>query len=185
MEQLARTRYTSLSSRLQLGNISGPSGVGARMASRTTDILTSELNKMSNFFLKRAEAQAEIEGAEFGAENTPTVQDYQKSIAKGENPLDQFDRKTVFGSSAFNQVAKTLGNSLIVSASNQMNQKRLDVEQTPINIDEFRNDLNAIILETSGTLSEICLSSTLNPYALLGVSKLVKVQLVVYKVVQH
>lgn len=146
---MARTRFQSLSSRIQLGNIQGPSGIGTREQSRTLSLLSSELNKMSNFFFKRAEAEAQIQGEKFGAENTPTVQDYQKSIAKGENPLDQFDRKTVFGSSAFNQVAKTLGNSLIVTASNQMNQKRLDVEQNPINIDEFRNDLNAIILETS------------------------------------
>ena len=69
---MARTRYPSLTSRLGLSSIQGPSGVGARMASRTTDILTSELNKMSNFFLKRAEAQAEIEGAEFGAKNAIT-----------------------------------------------------------------------------------------------------------------
>ena len=146
---MARTRFQSLSSRIQLGNIQGPSGIGAREQGRTLSLLSSELNKMSNFFFKRAEAEAQIQGEKFGAENTPTVQDYQKSIAKGENPLDQFDRKTVFGSSAFNQVAKTLGNSLIVSASNQMNQKRLDVEQTPISIDEFKKDLNAIILETS------------------------------------
>ncbi len=149
MEHMARTRFQPLSSRIRLGNIQGPSGIGTREQGRTLSLLSSELNKMSNFFFKRAEAEAKIQGEKFGAENTPTVQDYQKSIAKGENPLDQFDRKTVFGSSAFNQVAKTLGNSLIVSASNQMNQKRLDVEQNPINIDEFRNDLNAIILETS------------------------------------
>ena len=135
---MARTRFQSLSSRIRLGNIQGPSGIGTREQGRTLSLLSSELNKMSNFFFKRAEAEAQIQGEKFGAENTPTVQDYQKSIAKGENPLDQFDRKTVFGSSAFNQVAKTLGNSLIVSASNQMNQKRLDVEQNPINIDEFR-----------------------------------------------
>ena len=146
---MARTRFQPLSSRIQLGNIQGPSGIGAREQGRTLSLLSSELNKMSNFFFKRAEAEAQIQGEKFGAENTPTVQDYQKSIAKGENPLDQFDRKTVFGSSAFNQVAKTLGNSLIVSASNQMNQRFLEVEQTPISIDEFKKDLNAIILETS------------------------------------
>jgi len=146
---VARTRFQSLSSRIQLGNIQGPSGIGAREQGRTLSLLSSELNKMSNFFFKRAEAEAQIQGEKFGAENTPTVQDYQKSIAKGENPLEQFDRKTVFGSSAFNQVAKTLGNSLIVSASNQMNQRFLEVEQTPISIDEFKKDLNAIILETS------------------------------------
>jgi len=146
---MARTRFQSLSSRIQLGNIQGPSGIGAREQGRTLSLLSSELNKMTNFFFKRAEAEAQIQGEKFGAENTPTVQDYQKSIAKGENPLDQFDRKTVFGSSAFNQVAKTLGNSLIVSASNQMNQRFLEVEQTPISIDEFKKDLNAIILETS------------------------------------
>ena len=63
---MARTRYPTLASRLQLSNIRGPSGIGAREASRTSDILQRELNKMSDFFTKRAVAQAEIEGAEFG-----------------------------------------------------------------------------------------------------------------------
>ena len=61
---MARTRYPSLTSRLGISNIRGPSGIGAREASQTTSILTRELNKMGDFFMKRAVRQAEIEGAE-------------------------------------------------------------------------------------------------------------------------
>ena len=139
---MARTRYESLTSRLQISNIRGPSGIGAREASRTTSLLNNELTKMSNFFLKRAEAQAKIEGAEFGAVNTPTVDEYEKAIDDGRNPLEQFDRTTVFGSSAFNQVAKTLGNSLIVEAKKQMNSLALSADKKVMSISEFEKDLN-------------------------------------------
>lgn len=152
---MARTRYQSLTSRLQLGNIRGPSGIGAREASRTTSLLNNELTKMSNFFLKRAEAQAKIEGAEFGAVNTPTVDEYEKAIDDGRNPLEQFDRTTVFGSSAFNQVAKTLGSSLLVEAKKQMNSLALSADKNVMSISEFEKDLNSIILETSKLANDI------------------------------
>jgi len=152
---MARTRFQSLTSRLQLGNIRGPSGIGAREEARTTSIITRELDKMGDFFMKRAVKEAEIEGAKFGADNTPTVQEYKKSISKGDNPLEKFDRNTVFGSSAYNQISKSLGNSLIVSASNQMNDRFLEADLNPISIDEFRKDLNGIILETSKLANQI------------------------------
>ena len=59
---MARTRFQSLSSRIRLGNIQGPSGIGTREQARTLSLLSSELNKMSNFFFKRAEAEAQIQG---------------------------------------------------------------------------------------------------------------------------
>ena len=49
---MARTRYPSLTSRLGLSNIRGPSGIGAREASQTTSILTRELNKMGDLLYR-------------------------------------------------------------------------------------------------------------------------------------
>ena len=50
------------------------------------NVLSSNLDKMSNYFFKRAEVIAEIEGEEFGSANTPSVDEYQKYMGDI-NPL--------------------------------------------------------------------------------------------------
>ena len=150
MEQLARTRYTSLSSRLQLGNISGPSGVGARMASRTTDILTSELNKMSNFFLKRAEAQAEVEGAEFGAKNAITEKQLRDGLLSGEELESQLgDTNTVFGRASRKAQLSVLETELELSARKQISEVMSNAVTNDIDADTLADDLDAVTLEYS------------------------------------
>ena len=71
---MARSRYPSLTERISLGNIQGPSNIGVRESARTLDVLTNSLNQMSNFFMNRAEAEAEQEGIEYGAKNAITEQ---------------------------------------------------------------------------------------------------------------
>ena len=150
MEQLARTRYTSLSSRLQLGNISGPSGVGARMASRTTDILTSELNKMSNFFLKRAEAQAEVEGAEFGAKNAITEKQLRDGSLSGEELESQLgDTNTVFGRASRKAQLSVLETELELSARKQISEVMSNAVTNDVDADTLADDLDAVTLEYS------------------------------------
>ena len=150
MEQLARTRYTSLSSRLQLGNISGPSGVGARMASRTTDILTSELNKMSNFFLKRAEAQAEVEGAEFGAKNAITEKQLRDGLLSGEELESQLgDTNTVFGRASRKAQLSVLETELELSARKQISEVMSNAVTNDVDADTLADDLDAVTLEYS------------------------------------
>ena len=147
---MARTRYQSLSSRLQLGNISGPSGVGARMASRTTDILTSELNKMSNFFLKRAEAQAEVEGAEFGAKNAITEKQLRDGLLSGEELESQLgDTNTVFGRASRKAQLSVLETELELSARKQISEVMSNAVTNDIDADTLADDLDAVTLEYS------------------------------------
>ena len=150
MEQLARTRYPSLTSRLGLSSIQGPSGVGARMASRTTDILTSELNKMSNFFLKRAEAQAEIEGAEFGAKNAITEKQLRDGLLSGEELENQLgDTNTVFGRASRKAQLAVLETELELSARKQISEVMSNAVTNDVDADTLADDLDAVTLEYS------------------------------------
>ncbi len=146
---MVRPRFPTLQERLSLVRVSGPSGEGTRQAVQTMNVLSSNLDRMSNYFFKRAEVIAEIEGEEFGSANTPSVDEYQKAIDAGDDPLAKFDRTTKFGSSAFNTVAKNLGNSLIVTAKEQMNNEYLNADKEPISILEFEKKLDSIVFETS------------------------------------
>ena len=150
MEELARTRYPSLTSRLGLSSIQGPSGVGARMASRTTDILTSELNKMSNFFLKRAEAQAEIEGAEFGAKNAITEKQLRDGLLSGEELENQLgDTNTVFGRASRKAQLSVLETELELSARKQISEVMSNAVINDVDADTLADDLDAVTLEYS------------------------------------
>tara|TARA_R100000697_G_scaffold75371_1_gene87663 strand:- start:825 stop:2666 length:1842 start_codon:yes stop_codon:yes gene_type:complete len=144
---MARSRYPSLTERISLGNIQGPSNIGVRESARTLDVLTNSLNQMSNFFMKRAGVQAEIAGEEYASQNTPTLESYKQSISDGQDPLATYDRTTKFGASAFNVTATNLGNSLILNAKNQMNEEALKADKALTNPQEFSDKLDAIIME--------------------------------------
>jgi hypothetical protein len=141
---MARTRYPSLTSRLGLSNIRGPSGIGAREASQTTSILTRELNKMGDFFMKRAVQQAEIEGAEYGAENPITIQQIKESAVSGIGVTEQFDDNTVFGRSAKKVALESLGTELALTAKTQMSDLLTSATLRDTSLEDFSNDLKAI-----------------------------------------
>lgn len=141
---MARTRYPSLTSRLQLGNIRGPSGIGAREASQTTSILTRELNKMGDFFMKRAVQQAEIEGAEYGAENPITIDQLKESSDSDVSVTDRFDTNTVFGRSAKKVALESLGTELALNAKTQMADLISSATLKNTSLEDVSNDLKAI-----------------------------------------
>ena len=141
---MARTRYPSLTSRLGISNIRGPSGIGAREASQTTSILTRELNKMGDFFMKRAVRQAEIEGAEYGAENPITIQQIKESAVSGIGVTEQFDDNTVFGRSAKKVALESLGTELALTAKTQMSDLLTSANLRDVSLEDFSNDLKAI-----------------------------------------
>ena len=152
---MSRSRYPELTRRIGLASYQGPSGIGAKEAQRTMDIISNNLDMMSKYFFKTAGVSAEIEAEKFGAENTPTLDDYKKSIALGENPLDQYDRTTIFGKTAFNTVAKNLSNTLLINAKNQMNNVALTADYNMSSATDLSNDLNAIVLENIKLANEI------------------------------
>lgn len=141
---MARTRYPSLTSRLGISNIRGPSGIGAREASQTTNILTRELNKMGDFFMKRAVQQAEIEGAEYGAENAITIQQLKESAVSGISVTEQFDDNTVFGRSAKKVALESLGTELGLTAKTQMSDLLASATLKDVPLEDFSNDLKAL-----------------------------------------
>tara|TARA_X000001382_G_scaffold94833_1_gene69301 strand:- start:1568 stop:3361 length:1794 start_codon:yes stop_codon:yes gene_type:complete len=147
---MARTRYPTLASRLQLSNIRGPSGIGAREASRTSDILQRELNKMSDFFSKRAVAQAEIEGAEFGAKNAITEKQLRDGSLSGEELENQLgDTNTVFGRASRKAQLSILETELELSARKQISEIMTNAVTNDVDADTLSDDLDSVTLAYS------------------------------------
>ena len=144
---MARSRYPSLTERISLGNIQGPSNIGVRESARTLDVLTNSLNQMSNFFMKRAEAEAEIEGAEYGAENPITINQLKESAVTGVSATEKFDTNTVFGRSAKKVALEALGTELSLTAKTQMSDLIKIATLEDRDIGEVSNGLKALTNE--------------------------------------
>lgn len=116
-----RSRYRGIQRQVGTRAYQGASGVGIREAQRTSNILVSALNDMSNYFAKKAGVQAEIEGAEFGAKNPITEEQLRDSIANDENIQEQLgDNATIFGRSQRKAQLSILESELELSAKRQM-----------------------------------------------------------------
>jgi hypothetical protein len=99
---------------------------------------------MGDFFMKRAVQQAEIEGAEYGAENPITIQQIKESAVSGIGVTEQFDDNTVFGRSAKKVALESLGTELALTAKTQMSDLLTSATLRDTSLEDFSNDLKAI-----------------------------------------
>ena len=105
---------------------------------------------MSNFFLKRAEAQAEVEGAEFGAKNAITEKQLRDGLLSGEELESQLgDTNTVFGRASRKAQLSVLETELELSARKQISEVMSNAVTNDIDADTLADDLDAVTLEYS------------------------------------
>lgn len=166
---MARTRFPTLQQRISLVPVRGPSGVGSQEAVRTMNVLASNLDKMSNFFFKRAETTAQIEGAEFGAKNAITEKQLRDQSLSGEEIETRLgDRNTVFGRASRKASISVLETELELSAKKLISETVQDAIAENKDADDLATGLDAITLQYSklaGQVSPILgkrLTATLN-----------------------
>tara|TARA_R100000734_G_C3315636_1_gene107686 strand:+ start:342 stop:2165 length:1824 start_codon:yes stop_codon:yes gene_type:complete len=152
---MARTRFPTLQQRISLVSVRGPSGVGSQEAVRTMNVLASNLDRMSNFFFKKASAIAEIEGAEFGAKNPITEQELKNqslTVEDIENRLG--DNNTVFGRASRKASLAILETELELSASRQFTDIISNAIENDQDVDSLADDLDAVTLQYSKLASQ-------------------------------
>jgi hypothetical protein len=97
--------------------------------------------------MKRAETEAEIEGAEYGAENPITINQLKESAVTGVSATEKFDTNTVFGRSAKKVALESLGTELALTAKTQMSDLIKTATLKDTDIAEVSNDLKALTNE--------------------------------------
>ena len=116
-------------------------------------VLSQSLDRMSNFFIKRAEEQAKIEGQKFGIENMSL----EKLRQANKENRDIFDipafGNTVFGNSARQSALTVLENETIVEATKTINDLVFQAETNFTNPTVLRNQIDASILGFVNALS--------------------------------
>ena len=136
-----------------LNQLNLPQGAEAQEASRTMTVLSQSLDRMSNFFIKRAEEQAKIEGQRFGIENMSL----EKLRQANKENRDIFDipafGNTVFGNSARQSALTVLENETIVEATKTINDLVFQAETNFTNPTVLRNQIDASILGFVSALS--------------------------------
>jgi hypothetical protein len=142
-----RSRYLGIQRQIGTSGYRGPSGVGMREAQRTSQMLVSALNDMSSYFMKKAGTQAEIEGAEYGAENPITIEQIKESAYNGTSVTDRFDDDTIFGRSAKKIALESVGSDLSLSAKRSFSEIISKATLNNTDLSEVSNDLKAITNE--------------------------------------
>lgn len=113
------------------------STIGMQEAARTSQTLASALDRVSSFVFKRAELEAQVKGAEFGAMNTPTLEELKdgKYAISGEVAGDQM---TVFGRAARKASLEGLLTEFEMEANTAITELRIKFSKEEITSEELR-----------------------------------------------
>ena len=153
---MARTRFPTLQQRISLVPVRGPSGVGTQEAVRTMNVLSSNLDKMSNYFFKKAGTIAEIEGAEFGAKNAITEKQLRDQSLSGEELETKLgDKNTIFGRASRKASMAVLETELELSANKLISETLQDAIATNKDPDDLSDGLDAITLQYSKIANQV------------------------------
>ena len=153
---MVRPRFPTLQERLSLVRVSGPSGEGTRQSVRTMNVLASNLDKMSNYFFKKAEAVAEIEGAEFGAKNPITEKELKnQSLTDDQIQTRLGDTTTVFGRASRKASLAVLETELELSAKRLFSEEITKAITDEKDADDLAEGLDAITLQYSKLANDV------------------------------
>jgi ribosomal protein S20 len=131
-----------------------------RAQARAYDAISRGLDSMTSYALKRFEEKALIEGAQYGAENAPTMQQLQDAQGDIED-LVPGDQTTVFGRAARKTALASMETNFEISARQDMNTLRIRAEVEGMDTAAFTEQSNAIIDGYTSTLQDIDASSAL------------------------
>ena len=127
------------------------STVGLQEAARTSQTLASALDRVSGFALKQAAEQAQIEGAEFGALNTPTLDEIK---SQGAEALPG-DKSTIYGRAAREQALAGVLTRFEMEANSEITNLRVQLANEEIDAEGFREKLQSLNAGLSGTLATV------------------------------
>ena len=144
---MAQTFRPYQSQGIGLNQLNLPQGTEAQESSRTMQVLSQGLNRMSDFALKQANIQAQEEGAKWGVENAPTLASIKKTQKDGKDTNDLFEfGNTTFGRYARQSALKTLENEVLLTATNDINDLVFQAIQNNTAPSVLENQLNATIM---------------------------------------
>lgn len=123
-----------------------------KQAARNYSKISSDLDRMSQFFMSQAGEMAKIEGAEYGAANAPTEQQIKDAYRDGE-PIELVgDNYSVYGRSARGAALNAATDEIEFLAKKKMMEYLVDAEKQDLPYDTVIDELETISAGFSATL---------------------------------
>lgn len=135
-------RYEQTLQRLNMPNVDF---AAEKEIARGYNQISAKLDQMSSFFMKQAEGQAKIEGAEYGAENAPTpkqIEDAKSSGKELELPGDKF---SVYGTAARSAALTAVYDDITLAAKKSILTDLTDYEKQNLDPAMLRDRFNTLI----------------------------------------
>lgn len=131
-----------------------------RAQSRAYGAIASGLDRMTDFALKRFEEKALIEGAEYGAQNAPTLKQLQDAQGDIEDVVPG-DQTTVFDRAARKAALASMNVNFEVAAREDLLNLQMQAQLEDMDTATFTEKSNAIIDGYTSTLQDVSPSTAL------------------------
>jgi len=142
-------RYTS--SDIAVGTPQGQ----FRDVSAPMDQLSSQMDRMTGFFIQEAKQQAVVQAEEYAADKAPTIQQIEEARRLNQPIAPIADKTTIFGRAANEAQSRILAKNVAAAADMQMAQLSADVESGKVRVNDIANQTNALIKGYSSALAEV------------------------------
>ena len=107
--------------------------------------ISASLTQMSNFAFRQAMQQAVVEGAEYGADKAPTIEQIKRAQEDGDPVNVPGDTTTVFGRAARAQALSTMRLNVEAAARNELAQMHANILKTEVPADQYAAQMNNLI----------------------------------------
>ena len=142
-------RYTS--SDIAVGTPQGQ----FRDVSAPMDQLSSQMDRMTGFFIQEAKQQAVVQAEEYAADKAPTIQQIEEARRLNQPIAPIADKTTIFGRAANEAQSRILAKNVAAAADMQMAQLQQDVSSGKVRVNDIANQTNALIKGYSSALAEV------------------------------
>lgn len=130
---------------------------GAAESARTSQTLAQAMDRITSFAAKASAVEAEIKGAEYGAQKAPTKQQLEDAVKQGQDPDDILpgDTFSIFGQAARNQALATVANTLEIDARTSIAELQIEADANDMPISELQFKLSELLDGYSSTLEGV------------------------------
>lgn len=135
-------RYEQTLQRLNMPNVDF---AAEKEIARGYNQISAKLDQMSSFFMKQAEGQAKIEGAEYGAENAPTPQQIEDAKSSGKELELPGDKFSVYGTAARSAALTAVYDDVTLAAKKSILQDLTDYEKQNLDPAMLQDRFNTLI----------------------------------------
>lgn len=146
---------------VQIASIPQMTTVGLQETARTAETLSSAIDRLSSFAFKRAETEAQIEGAEYGALNAPSYDEVKDLAKQTPEQIEETlkskigDRTTVFGQAAYKAAMTNMITEFEMEANALITESRAKFEREEITATELASEIDSIGKNLGAALSAV------------------------------